>query len=64
MLCLVKDNDSNWYVIKEEQKGQFCQWVNAYDSDLPFMYDFDLCRINSPFQIRFESFKELTNESN
>lgn len=59
MYCLVQDNDSHWYIIEETLKEAFYKWVDDCENDKSSSYNFVEYRIDSPFNIRFETYKEI-----
>lgn len=55
---LVVDDDGHWYLINEDDKDNFDDWVYDMNNDKISEYDFDEYRINSPHAIRFTNYWE------
>jgi hypothetical protein len=55
---LISDDDGHWYVINEEEKDNFNDWVDATVRGVYSPFDFDIYRINNPQDIRFVHYWE------
>ena len=65
--CLVRDNDSHWYVICSAEREEFYKWVIEQERTLPHlesMKDFSACRISSPELIIFDRYTDLSKQEN
>lgn len=57
---LTKDNDGHWYLVPCSKQSSFSDFVEASENDRDWSgFDFDACRISSPYHIRLLAWEEL-----